>query len=214
MTFMADGMNVITATAFYFGVTSDPLISRYFPPATGAKYLFRDFRPTTTSNDPSIPSELILLVPATDSETLISTNLGSIANLIREHGGSELRFSLFYNESLDTVLTTRDFILIAAADTITLTGQLPHGQSYSSVINNQPGRYIFNLDHDIDVEQDLSAFTALGSDPSLYSDQTRNAINTNPHITALFSGIPNSDTLRTQLLEGIIDPTSSTNNPE
>lgn len=206
----------ITGKAFYFGVTADSLINRYFPASTGAKYLFRDFRPAeqtnpsskpNSSNKPSrdnpagqLPSELVLLLPANSEEELVTNNLSSIANLLREHGNTEFRFSLFYNESLDTVLSTRDFILIAAAGTITLNDWLPHGSTYSSIINGEQGAYKFEIDHD------LSALVDLGADPSLYSSQTRDAIKSRRHITTLFSGIPTSDALRTQLLEAFTEP--------
>lgn len=196
----------ISGQAFYFGVTSDPLINRYFPAFTGAKYLFRDFRPAAdgTTHRPKtseqIPSELVLLLPAQSDEELVTTNLGSIANLLREHGGTELRFSLFYNDATDTVQTTRDFILIAAANTITLNDWLPHGATYESIIDGAPGTYTFTIDHD------LFALIDLGADPSLYSSQTRDAINSRRHISTLFTGIPTADALRAQLLEGFIEP--------
>lgn len=202
----------ILGRAFYFGTTSDALISRYFPASTGAKYLFRDFRPadktttsaTGTSSKPrateQLPSELVLLLPGTSDEELVTNNLSSIANLIREHGATELRFSLFYNDNLDTVLTTRDFILIAATGTITLNDWLPHGDTYQSIIDGQPGTYQFEIDHD------LSALLDLGADPTLYSAQTRDAIKSHRHITTTFSGTLTSDALRTQLLEGFVEP--------
>lgn len=199
---------VITSRAFYFGTTSDPLISRYFPASTGAKYLFRDFRPASdtsgasnkTRTNEQLPSELVLLLPSASEEELVVNNLSSIANLIREHGSTELRFSLFYTDNLDTVLTTRDFILIAAAGTITLNDWLPHGDTYRSIINGQPGTYKFEIDHD------LSALLDLGADPSLYSAQTRDAIKSRRHITTTFSDTLTSDALRAQLLEGFVEP--------
>lgn len=192
----------ITGQAFYFGTTSDPLISRYFPSSTGAKYIFRDFRSSAKvakTTDP-IPSELVLLLPGTDKTELVLNNLASIANLIREHGGAELRFSLFYTASTNAVLTTRDFILIAATDTITLNDWLPHGDTYSSIIGDMPGTYKFTIDHT------LPALTDLGADPSLYSSQTRDAITSRRHLTTVFTGIPASDALRAQLLDGFVEP--------
>lgn len=199
---------VITGRAFYFGTTSDPLISRYFPASTGAKYLFRDFRPSSDTSSTSnktrtneqLPSELVLLLPSASEDELVVNNLSSIANLIREHGSTELRFSLFYTDNLDTVLTTRDFILIAATGTITLNDWLPHGDTYQSIINDQLGTYKFEIDHD------LSALLDLGADPTLYSDQTRDAIKSRRHITTTFSDTLTSDALHAQLLEGFIEP--------
>ena len=202
----AKSEGVITGKAFYFGTTSDALINRYFPPSTGAKYLFRDFRPSTNSgktaksDEGQLPSELVLLLPANSDEELVTNNLSSIANLLREHGDAELRLSIFYNESLGSVLTTRDFILIAAAGTITLNDWLPHGSTYQSIIGDEPGTYKFEIDHD------LPALVDLGADPTLYAEQTRNAIKSHRHITTLFTGIPTSDALRTQLLEGFVEP--------
>lgn len=202
----ATSESVITGQAFYFGTTSSALVSRYFPPSTGAKYLFRDFRPTSESTKNAakiteqLPSELVLLVPATDDEQLVTTNLSSIANLLREHGESELRLSIFYNVATDTILTTRDFILIAATGTITLNDWLPHGDTYSSIIDGQPGTYKFEIDHD------LPALVDLGADPALYSRQTRDAIKSNRHITTLFTGIPTASALQTQLFEAFVEP--------
>lgn len=197
--------NTVTGQAFYLGTTSDPLVSRYFPASTGAKYLFRDFRPGASSDKTpktaeQLPSELVLLLPANSDEELVTTNLSSIANLLREHGDTELRFSLFYSESLDTVLATRDFILIAATGTITLNDWLPHGDTYQSIIGDQPGVYKFDTDHA------LPALVDLGADPALYSAQTRDAIKSRRHISTLFTGIPTSDALRTQLLEAFVEP--------
>lgn len=194
----------IMGSAFYFGTTSDPLINRYFPAFTGAKYLFRDFRPVDGPNKSpareQIPSELVLLLPGTSDEELVTTNLGSIANLLREHGETELRFSLFYTDATDTIQTTRDFILIAATGTITLNDWLPHGSTYESIIDGEPGKYEFTIDHD------LPALIDLGADPALYSSQTRDAIKSRRHISTVLSGIPTSDALRAQLLEGFVEP--------
>ena len=76
----------------------------------------------------------------------------------------------------------------------------PPGDTYQGIIDSQPGTYKFEIDHD------LSALLDLGADPTLYSAETRDAIKSRPHITTTFSGTLTSDALRTQLLEGFVEP--------
>ncbi len=170
--------SVISGAAFYFGTTSDELVSSFFPADTGTKYLYRNLGDTTDD-----ASELVLLLNASTEEVLINTYLEQILGFLNARPvKSNLMLSLFYNNELNSVITTRDFILIAAQDTIAQNAWLPTGTNLRGYINGRYGTFIYTPDHQ------LEALKSLANSPLLYSAQTREALTNHRHITVMLEG--------------------------
>lgn len=165
--------SVVTGSAFYLGTTDSALVSQYFPADSGVRYLYRELK------DRAEPSELVLLVPAGSEQETVAKVVDPLTNLINAHASQnqDLRISIFYNSELNSVYNTRDFIIMAAADTIALNDYLPNGSSLSGYVNGRSGTYIYRPD------TELKVLVELGSKPLVYSAQTRNAITANRHIT-------------------------------
>lgn len=165
--------SVVTGSAFYLGTTDSVLVSQYFPSESGVRYLYRELKERTE------PSELVLLVPAGDEQSTVASVVDPLTNLINAHASQnqDLRISIFYNPELNSVYNTRDFIIMAAADTIALNDYLLNGNSLTGYVNGRSGTYIYRPD------TELKALVDLGAKPLLYSAQTRNAITANRHIT-------------------------------
>lgn len=167
--------SVVTGSAFYLGTTNSDFINTYLSPETGVKYLYRDL--TSTEN----PSELVLLAPADSEATLIDTLAEPLTSLINANAtsGKAMRISIFYNPELNSVYTTKDYIIVAAADTLALIDYLPNGKSLSGYVNGRSGTYLYRPDNE------LQALVSLGANPVAYSNQTRAAITNNRHISLL-----------------------------
>lgn len=188
---------VLLGSAFYFGTTFNQLITNYFPAETGAKYLYRDLSAT------EYPSELILLLPAPDEEYLIEAYLENLVGYINARNQDhDLLLSLFYAPELNTVISTKDYILVAAADTLSLIDHLPNGNRLSGYLNGKRGTYIYTPD------TNLAALQELASNPLLYSGQTFDAIKRNRHITTLIQHNHEYtvDELRDLLWNSLVDP--------
>ena len=165
--------SVVTGSAFYLGTTDSTLVSQYFPSDSGVRYLYRELK------DRNDPSELVLLVPAAGEQEVIAQVADPLTGLINAHASQnqDLRISIFYNSELNSVYNTRDFIILAAADTIALNDYLPNGSSLAGYVDGRSGTYIYRPD------TELKVLTDLGAKPLIYSAQTRNAITANRHIT-------------------------------
>lgn len=193
---VAPNSSTIIGSAFYFGKTSDPFVANYFPSDSGAKYLYRDLSETEN------PSELVMLLPADSEESLVNNYLDRLVALVnspeRTHA---LALSIFYTGELNTVASTRDFILIAAVDTISMLSWLPHGMNLQGYLNERYGAYIYTLD------SRLYALSELAASPLIYSSQTRDALNAHRHITVLLENRKYSpEELREVLMNGFVDP--------
>lgn len=165
--------SVVTGSAFYLGTTNSALVAQYFPADSGVRYLYRELKERTD------PSELVLLVPSANEQEVIAKLADPLTGLINAHASQnqDLRISIFYNPELNSVYNTRDFIIMAAADTIALNDYLPNSNSLSGYVNGRNGTYIYRPDTELKVLVDL------GAKPLIYSAQTRNAITANRHIT-------------------------------
>jgi len=165
--------SVVTGSAFYLGTTDSTLVSQYFPSDSGVRYLYRELK------DREEPSELVLLVPAMNEQEVLARVVDPLTNLINAHASQnqDLRVSIFYNSELNSVYNTRDFIILAAADTIALNDYLPNGGSLTGYVDGRSGTYIYRPDTELKILADL------GAKPLVYSAQTRNAITANRHIT-------------------------------
>lgn len=188
---------VLLGTAFYFGTTYNQLVSNYFPIETGAKYLYRDLSAT------EYPSELVLLLPALDEAYLVDAYIENLVGYINARNQDhDLLLSLFYAPELNTVVSTKDYILVAAADTLSLIDHLPSGNRLTGFLNGKRGTYIYTPD------TNLAALQELASSPLLYSSQTFDAIKRNRHITALIQRYHEytTDELRELLWNSFVDP--------
>lgn len=197
---------VLLGSAFYFGTTFNQLVTNYFPVETGAKYLYRDLSAT------EYPSELVLLLPAPDEAYLIEAYIENLVGYINARNQDhDLLLSIFYAPELNTVVSTKDYILVAAADTLSLIDHLPNGNRLSGYLNGKRGTYIYTPD------TNLAALRELASSPLLYSSQTFDAIKRNRHITALIQRNHEytADELRDLLWNSFVDPEAEpTETPE
>lgn len=197
---------VLLGSAFYFGTTYNQLVANYFPAETGARYLYRDLSTT------EYPSELVLLLPAPDEASLIETYIENLVGYINARNQDhDLLLSIFYAPELNTVISTKDYILVAAADTLSLIDHLPNGNRLSGYLNGKRGTYIYTPD------TNLAALQELASSPLLYSSQTFDAIKRNRHITALIQRNHEytTDELSELLWNSFVDPEAEpANNPE
>lgn len=146
--------------AEYYGTIRDDLVEKYFP---NAHYLYRKLY------NEAYHDELILLLAA-DSETeLVEKNIDAVYAYIKELNKeykTDLDITILYTNSLDTVKTTMDYILLA-----TYTKNvpwLPHGNGF--------GKYILEVDSNYECLQEI------GADKTLYSSQTRDALKLKRHI--------------------------------
>lgn len=190
---------VLLGSAFYFGTTYDQAVANYFPVETGAKYLYRNLNAT------EYPSELVLLLPAPDEAYLVEAYIENLLEYINtQNQDHDLLLSLFYAPELNTVVSTKDYILLAAADTLSLVDHLPNGNRLTGYLNGKRGTYIYTPD------TNLAALQELAASPLLYSSQTLDAIKRNRHITALIQGGHEytGDELRELLWNSFVDPVS------
>lgn len=188
---------VLLGSAFYFGTTYNQLVTNYFPVETGAKYLYRDLSAT------EYPSELVLLLPAPDETDLIESYIENLVGYINARNQDhDLLLSVFYAPELNTVASTKDYILVAAADTLSLIDHLPNGNRLSGYLNGKRGTYIYTPD------TNLATLQELASSPLLYSSQTFDAIKRNRHITALIQHNHEytADELRDLLWNSFVNP--------
>lgn len=163
------------AAAFYFGKDQDSLVSTYLPPETGVHYLYRDLG---AAGDDSVPSELVLLLPAASEEVLINLYLAQITSIVNARPKSNpLSLSIFYTAETNNILTTKDYILIGAMDTLANTTYLPRGTNYKAYYNGVYGTFIFTPD------SVQAALTELAASPMLYSSQTLDALTNRRHIS-------------------------------
>lgn len=188
--------STIIGSAFYFGKTFDSFIANFFPTDTGAKYLYRNLSETDN------PSELVLLLPAENEEALVNGYLERLTALANNPERDTLALSIFYTNELNTVVSTRDFILIAAVDTISMLSWLPHGMNLQGYLNERYGAYLYTLD------SQLYALNELAANPLFYSSQTRDALNARRHISIILEAGRqyNSDELRDMLWASFKDP--------
>lgn len=177
-------------SAAYLGKVKDDLVEAAFPEA---KYLYRDL------SELKRPSELTILLSANSETELVDKYLESIGRTLANHDA--LNLNIFWTNSLEEVLTTRDFVLVSAVGTMALVDWLPHGNLFQGVEAGQPIKYQFEIDHH------LVALTDLGADPKLYPAATRDALKTKPHLHYIQAEKPESldlNMLKEELLASFV----------
>lgn len=159
--------NSARATATYLGTTSDAAVSQDFP---AARYLYRSL-PALSEN------ELALMVPATNEVELIDTLTPQLLSYWNAHNEANLFLNVFYNPDLATVTSTRDFVLLAAMDTMVLVNQLPGGNTRYGPADDKMITYFYSID------RNLTTLNQLAADPTLYASSTRTSLTSLRHIS-------------------------------
>lgn len=186
----------VRGNATYLGTTRNKDVSLSF---STAHYLYRSL-PKALEED-----ELALMLPANSEVELIDTITPQLFNYWQNHSDRNLYINIFYNPSLDGVTSTRDFVLMAAMNTMALVDQLPNGNTKHGPLDGKMFAYIFQTD------KNLKALNELGSKPDAYSNEARDALKMYRHLTLrLQAGEEiNYDSLRTRLENSFIDPNMS-----
>lgn len=183
------GRTISTATT-YLGTISDPTISRAFP---NSYYLYRSL-PQALSED-----ELVLMLPASSEQELIDNFAPLLLAYWQTNNQRNLFINVFYNKNLDEISSTKDYILMAALETMARTDKLPHGNTIVGYHQGQKVNYRYFED------EDQYALNELGADPTLYANSTRYALTTQRHISLHLQAGQELDpaTLRTTLQESL-----------
>ncbi|MBP5675026.1 hypothetical protein J6W91_01705 [Candidatus Saccharibacteria bacterium] len=165
-----------TASASFIGATYDEAVEQFFP---GVKYVYQNY--LNADIDPT----LILLIEAnSEQEALgkIVEPLYKYITKINEKYVEDVRVAVFYTESLNTVKTTRDVIVMAGATGI--ADWMPHGNGF--------GDYMFTPD-------DTASLREILATPSLYSTDTRNALKFHRHIEYTFRNVKSNISSSSQI---------------
>lgn len=180
--------NSIRAAATYLGTTSNPEITAAFPESY---YLYRSMPNILEEN------ELAIMAPANNEEELLDLISPQVFTYWQAHSSHDLHLSIFYNDNIDSVTTTKDFILMSALDTMALIDNLPSGNTRQGYLDGKIIAYIYQSD------RKLTALNELGANPSSYPVSSRLAFTTHRHIsTRLKAGeIIDESSLRAKLSE-------------
>lgn len=160
-------VNSVRGLAMYLGTTQDPAISRTFPTSY---YLYHHLPDMSEA-------ELALIVPAYSETELVDNLVQPVLNYWQTHNTTNLFLNIFYANSLQDIETTSDYVLLAALGTISMSDQLPRGNTISGYYNGTIVDYIFQPDIE------LLALNNFGANPSLYPAIIREALRTNRHIS-------------------------------
>lgn len=185
--------NSIRGAATYLGTTRNNDVSLSFPTS---RYLYRSM-PDLLDSD-----ELVLMYPAQTEIELLDNITLQLLNYWQNHSNRALFVSIFYNTNLDSVISTNDFILMAALGTLTLIDQLPGGNTRHGPYEGEMLAYIYEPD------DDLKALGELGAQPKLYADSTRESLTTLRHLSVRLNPgeTYDYDTLRAKLQASFISP--------
>lgn len=162
------GTNTIRGAATYLGTTKDTSISLSFP---NAYYLYRSV-PEALEED-----ELALMIGASTEQELLDNITDPLLSYWNGHSERNLFVNIFYNNNLENITSTRDFILMSAMETMAMIDKLPHGNTLQSHHDGKIVPYIYQPD------TDLIALNELGSNPDLYATATRDALVNHRHIS-------------------------------
>lgn len=191
VTDLRDHNKSVKGSAMYLGTTKNTPISWAFP---NSRYLYRELPATETEN------ELALMVAAATEQELVDNITQPLLNYWQDHSEHNLFINIFYNSDLNTVTSTRDFVLMSALDTMVMSPDLPRGDSYEGYWEGKIVPYNYQGD------LELLALNELGSDPKLYADSSRIALLTHRHLSLRLSAGENLtyDTLRERLQSSFV----------
>ncbi len=185
--------NSIRGEATYLGTTRDKTISLSFPTAL---YLYRNL-PDVLDED-----ELALLYPAASEVELLDNITPQLLSYWDSHNDRGLFINVFYNTSISEITSTKDFVLMAALDTMVLVDQLPGSNTRYGPADGRMFSYIYETDHN------LTALGELAADPKNYADSARDSLTTFRHLSLhLQPGETYTiDTLRERLKVSFVSP--------
>lgn len=185
--------NSIRGEATYLGTTRNKEISLSFPTA---RFLYRSL-PGILEED-----ELALMYPATSENELLDNITPQLLNYWNSHNNRGLFVNIFYNASFNEITSTKDFILMAAMDTMSLVDQLPNGNTRYGPADGRMFSYIYETD------RSLTALSELAANPKNYANSTRDSLTTYRHISLhLQPGETYTlDTLRDRLGSSFVAP--------
>lgn len=186
-------INSIRGAATYLGTTRDKTISMSFPTAL---FLYRNI-PGALAED-----ELVLMYPASSEVELIDNVTPQLLSYWNDHNERGLYVNIFYNTNISEVTSTKDFVLMAAMDTMSLVDQLPNGNIRHGPADGKMFTFIYETD------PELKALNELGADPELYADSTRTSLTTFRHLSLRLQPDEYYDyvTLRDKLKASFVDP--------
>lgn len=167
VTDLHDHSTSVKGAAMYLGTTRDSIISRAFP---NSHYLYRTL-PAATED------ELALMVAASTEQELVDNITQPLLDYWQNHSDRNLFINIFYNDDFSTVSSTRDFVLMSALDTMTMSPTLPRSDRLEGYWEGKLVPYIYQSD------SELSALNELGSDPNLYANSSRIALLTHRHLS-------------------------------
>lgn len=183
---------LIRTAATYLGTTKDSAVSLAFP---YSHYLYRSI-PQALSED-----ELVLMFSAHTERELLDNLTPALLEYWQSHNDHNLYLNIFYNGDLDTIATTRDFVLMAALDTMIMTEQLPHGNTIKGYHDGESVSYIYQAD------ASLAALNELGLHPEFYPVSTLSALTMNRHLSLHLKAGETYDSvsLKLKLMESFVD---------
>lgn len=158
----------VFGAAMYLGTTHDGEVSLAFP---NARYLYR------TLPNTSAEAELVLMYPAASEQELVDNIVQPLLGYWQKHHDQNLFINIFYNDDFSQVNSTRDFVLMAALDTMVMTASLPRGNTLQGYFNGIIAPYYYEAD------TALKALRELGSTPELYANSSRIALTDSRHIS-------------------------------
>ncbi len=181
----------LDSAATYLGTTRDVTISAAFP---DAHYLYRSI-PQVLSEQ-----ELALMVPGNSEEELLDIITQPLLDYWQNHNAFNLYLNIFYTRDVSTIFSTKDFILMAALDTMAMVDKLPQGNTISGYHSGKSISYLYQPD------RELKALHELAAQPELTSADSLDALTFRRHIAIHFTAGESFDyeTLRTRLSESFV----------
>ncbi len=154
--------------ATYLGTTNNRTLNAAFPTSY---YLYRSLTASLGEN------ELAIMVQAASERELLDNFTLEFLDYWQEHHDENLYLNVFYNRDIETVGSVKDYVLMAALETMTLTDELPRGNVIDGIYDGKITSYQFYAD------RDLIALNELGANPDLYAASSRDALMTHRHIS-------------------------------
>lgn len=158
----------IDALATYLGTTKNHAVTMAFP---NAYYLYRSI-PQVLKYD-----ELVLMVPAGTEREFLDNITVQMLEYWQANNGHNLHLSAFYSNDISAIMGTKDYILVAALETMAASEKLPKGNIIKGVYDGRMANYIFKP------ETELVALNELGLHPEAYANSSLHALTTHRHIS-------------------------------
>lgn len=187
--------NYLEGEAIYYGATQDDALDKYF---RGIPYLYKNLR------NASYPETVTLLFKGDSLDQVIDKYAPAILGYIHEARTTGLEFIILYNEKINDIKASRDFVVPAASLSSGdgIPTWLPNGNGVSGAKN----QYILNSLKSLDVAEYVSKNYA-----TTYSAQMRNAIKSHEHLVFSIEDPNYNGVLKQLTLEGLLAIMTSPN---